>query len=76
MKMIDIWLIFCLVVPFLEVILRTTIECLDCSCDICKGKVAKKSKADGERNEVVQVLVGTAAKVAPQKVIIIIQLLH
>ena len=28
MKMIDIWLIFCLVVPFLEVILRTLIECL------------------------------------------------
>ena len=35
MKMIDIWLIFCLVVPFLEVILRTVIECLNCSCDIC-----------------------------------------
>ena len=31
MKMIDIWLIFCLVVPFLEVILRTTIECTNCS---------------------------------------------
>ena len=76
MKMIDIWLICCLVIPFLEVILRTTIECLDCSCDICEGKVATKSKADGEekereeRNEVVRVLVGTAAKVAPQQVII------
>ena len=35
MKMIDIWLIFCLVVPFLEVILRTAIECMNCSCHIC-----------------------------------------
>ena len=70
MKMIDIWLISCLVIPFLEVILRTTIECLDCSCDICKGKGAKKIKADGVKNEVVRVLVGTATKVAPQQVII------
>ena len=30
MKMIDIWLIFCLVVPFLEVVLRTAIECMHC----------------------------------------------
>merc|ERR1712088_783698 len=52
MKMIDIWLISCLVIPFLEVILRTTIECLDCSCAICEGKSgAKKSKADGEDKE-------------------------
>merc|ERR1712004_79964 len=51
MKMIDIWLIFCLVVPFLEVILRTTIECLDCSCHICEGKGSKKSKANGEEKE-------------------------
>ena len=36
MKMIDIWLIFCLVVPFLEVILRTAIECVNCSCHICE----------------------------------------
>merc|ERR1719370_2044501 len=32
MKFIDIWLIFWLVVPFLEVILRTSIECMNCSC--------------------------------------------
>ena len=38
MKMIDIWLIFCLVVPFLEVILRTAIECVNCSCHICEPK--------------------------------------
>ena len=75
MKMIDIWLICCLVIPFLEVILRTTIECLDCSCHICEGKRAKKSKADGEdkrkgERTAVQVLVGTGAKVAPQQVTI------
>ena len=68
MKMIDIWLICCLVIPFLEVILRTTIECLDCSCHICEGKRAKKSKTDGEEKEVIRVLVGTGAKVAPQQV--------
>ena len=33
MKMIDIWLIFCLVVPFLEVILRTAIESVNCTCN-------------------------------------------
>ena len=32
MKMIDIWLIGCLVVPFLEVILRTAIENLSPPC--------------------------------------------
>ena len=68
MKMIDIWLICCLVIPFLEVILRTTIECLDCNCHICEGKRAKKSKTDGEEKEVIRVLVGTGAKVAPQQV--------
>ena len=72
MKMIDIWLICCLVIPFLEVILRTTIECLNCGCDICEGKVVKKNKADGEEKKVernaVQVLVGTGGKVAPEQV--------
>ena len=74
MKMIDIWLICCLVIPFLEVILRTTIEGLNCCCDICEGKGAKNSKTDGEEKErgekieVVRVLVGTRAKVAPQQV--------
>ena len=74
MKMIDIWLICCLVIPFLEVILRTTIEGLSCCCDICEGKGAKNSKTDGEEKErgeridVVRVLAGTGAKVAPQQV--------
>ena len=60
MKMIDVWLIFCLVVPFLEVILRTSIECTNCSCDIC-------DKNNG--GEVASVWVGTGVKVAPQQVV-------
>ena len=74
MKMIDIWLIFCLVVPFLEVILRTAIECLSCSCHICEPKDAKTEEegADGiqgaSSGEVTRVWVGTGAKVAPQQV--------
>ena len=52
LKMLDYWLIFCLVVPFLEVILRTVLECLSCSCDICEGKVTRKSAVAGERTTV------------------------
>ena len=81
MKMIDIWLIFCLIVPFLEVILRTAIECLNCSCHICKQKDANKAKSEKEDKkkegdaiqgvsygEVTPVWVGIGAKVAPQQV--------
>ena len=75
MKMIDIWLIFCLVVPFLEVILRTAIECMNCSCHICEPKDANKTKAEEEdkkkgasSDEVTRVWVGTGAKVAPEQV--------
>ena len=81
MKMIDIWLIFCLVVPFLEVILRTAIECMNCSCHICEPKDANKAKAEKEdekkggeaiqgasSGEVTRVWVGTGAKVASQQV--------
>ena len=60
MKMIDIWLIFCLVVPFLEVILRTAIECINCSCHNCEDS----------SSEVTHVWVGTGDKVAPQQVTI------
>merc|ERR1712055_666301 len=49
MKMIDIWLIFCLIVPFLEVILRTSIECINCSCQICEPKDANKAKAEDKK---------------------------
>ena len=82
MKMIDIWLIFCLVVPFLEVILRTAIECMNCSCHICEPKDANKAKDEKEDKrkeadaiqgtsscEVTRVWVGTGAKVAPQQVV-------
>ena len=51
MKMIDIWLIFCLVVPFLEVILRTAMECVNCSCLICEPEVADKDKDKETRAE-------------------------
>ena len=46
MKMIDIWLIFCVVVPFLEVILRTAIECVNCSCHICQPRDADRDKEE------------------------------
>ena len=61
MKMIDIWLIFCLVVPFVEVILRTAMETVGCSCHICEPTEASSG-------EVTRVWVGTGAKVAPQQV--------
>merc|ERR1712088_1188424 len=48
MKMIDIWLIFCLVVPFLEVVLKTAIECMNCSCHICEPKAVNKAKDDNK----------------------------
>ena len=75
MKMIDIWLIFCLVVPFLEVILRTAIECMNCSCNICEPKDIKKNKKkevcaiqEASSGEVTRVWLGTGVKVAPQQV--------
>ena len=72
MKMIDIWLICCLVIPFLEVILRTTIECLNCGCDICEGKDANVEGDEKKRRQknVVHVSVGNGAKVAPEQVTI------
>ena len=79
MKMIDIWLIFCLVVPFLEVILRTAIECMKCSCHICEPKDVKTEKKDKKNGanatqgvssgEITSVWVGTGTKVTPQEVV-------
>ena len=71
MKMIDIWLICCLVIPFLEVILRTTIECLNCCCDICKGNGAIQIKAVEEEKGMnaganVRGWVGSESKLASQ----------
>ena len=74
MKMIDIWLICCLVIPFLEVILRTTIECLNCCCNICEGNGAIEIKAvEEERGKSaganVRAWVGSESKVASQQVL-------
>ena len=79
MKMIDIWLIFCLVVPFLEVILRTAIECVNCSCHICEPEEADKDKDKAgkeDRKKGIDLVQGgssgawalTGTKVAPQQV--------
>ena len=78
MKMIDIWLIFCLIIPFLEVILRTAIECLTCCCDICEAKETEEDtsrEGGGEKNgsdfgssSAGVALVGTGVKVAPKQV--------
>ena len=65
MKMIDIWLIFSLIVPFLEVVLRTAIECLSCGCHICEARDANRGVSSGE---VLQSWVGKGLKVAPGKV--------
>ena len=54
LKMLDYWLIFGLVVPFLEVILRTVLECLSCSCDIFEGKVASKVAGEGKTEKEVK----------------------
>ena len=56
MKMIDIWLIICLIVPFLEVVLRTSIECMNCSCHICEANEGASS------GEVLQAWVGKGEK--------------
>ena len=79
MKMIDIWLIFCLVVPFLEVILRTAIECVNCSCHICEPEEADKDKDKAgkeDRKKGIDLVQGgssgawalTGVKVAPQQI--------
>ena len=77
--MIDIWLIFCLVVPFTEVILRTAIECMKCSCHLCEPKDDKVGEGDKEEGggkiqqalgDITFVRVGTGTKVAPQQVTI------
>ena len=72
---------YCLVAPFLEVVLRTAMECMNCSCHICEPKDANKAQDEkedkkkganaiqgGSSGEVTHVWVGTGAKVAPQQV--------
>ena len=63
MKMIDIWLIFCLVVPFAEVILRTTIECMTCRCNNCHQELG-----DGIENGKGRITPAWVNTVAPTKV--------
>ena len=71
MKMIDIWLIFCLIVPFLEVILRTFIECMNCGCRLCDPENSDDKKVDEEKKDS-GVSSGpwlvTGDKIEPQKV--------
>ena len=69
MKMIDIWLIFSLIVPFTEVVLRTAIECFSCRCDICepKGEICEGEEVSS--GEVLQAWVGKGLEVvAPEQV--------
>ena len=49
-KMIDIWMIGCLLVPFTEVVLRTVIEVLG-NCDHCKLLGEEKASEDERRNK-------------------------
>ena len=65
MKMIDVWLMGCLAIPFLEVVLRTGIECMSCSCNICETDSIHGASAV----EVVQPWVGREVQVAPEQVV-------
>ena len=49
-KMIDIWLIGCLLVPFTEVVLRTIIEVLG-NCDHCNGSEERETDRSAERRK-------------------------
>ena len=68
MKMIDLWLIFCLVVPFTAVILRTAIESVTCKCRICSAepkeedaKERKAKKKSGEKGKIANVSQGVSS---------------
>ena len=80
-KMIDIWLIGCLLVPFTEVVLRTIIDVF-ANCDHCKEK-GDAPEADARKDEKIEawrvsstdvsfhlgsVLDGVGEKVTPKKV--------
>ena len=47
-KMVDIWLIGCLLVPFAEVVLRTIIEVLG-NCDHCKALEGKEPERENDK---------------------------
>ena len=78
-KMIDLWLIFCLLVPFTEVVLRTAIEVLaECGCEKCEelkkrnlSKVVEEEKKDSGKKKTPpgqpapQIWPGRPTRVAP-----------
>ena len=69
-KMIDIWLIFCLIVPFLDVILRTAINSMmNCSCCVCKPQEKDSSKMVNSEQKEDSDTDGTSQEIPPREVI-------
>ena len=69
-KMIDIWLIFCLIVPFLDVILRTAINSMmNCSCCVCKPQEKAFSKMVNSEQKEDSDTDGTSQEIPPREVI-------
>ena len=69
-KMIDIWLIFCLIVPFLDVILRTAINSMmNCSCCVCKPQEKDSSKMVNSEQKEESDTDGTSQEIPPREVI-------
>ena len=68
-KMIDIWLIFCLIVPFLDVILRTAINSMmNCSCCVCKPQEKAFSKMVNSEQKEDSDTDGTSREIPPREV--------
>ena len=68
-KMIDIWLIFCLIVPFLDVILRTAINSMmNCSCCVCKPQEKAFSKMVNSEQKEDSDTDGTSQEIPPREV--------
>ena len=68
-KMIDIWLIFCLIVPFLDVILRTAINSMmNCSCCVCKPQEKDSSKMVNSEQKEDSDTDGTSQEIPPREV--------
>ena len=51
----------------LEVVPRTAIECMNCSCHICESKDVNKAKVDDKKKEG-DAIHGASSKVAPHQV--------
>ena len=68
-KMIDIWLIFCLIVPFLDVILRTAINSMmNCSCCVCKPQEKDCNKMVNSEQKEDSDTDGTSQEIPPREV--------